>query len=70
MLKLDLSRWHHTVENLRELALTSDHPRTRERWMALYEIATGKMPPSSVKDRTQTHRPLWNGFIAITNKVH
>jgi hypothetical protein len=53
MLKLDLSRWHHTVENLRELALTSDHPCTRERWMALYEIATGKMPPSSVKDRTQ-----------------
>jgi transposase len=42
MLKLDLSRWEHPVEDLRQLALTSDHPRTRERWMALYEIATGK----------------------------
>ena len=42
MLKLDLSRWQQTAERLRELALSADHARTRERWMALYEIATGK----------------------------
>ena len=42
MLKLDLSRWQQTSEHLRELALSAAHPRTRERWMALYEIAAGK----------------------------
>jgi len=42
MLKLDLSRWQQTAEHLRELALSAAHPRTRERWMALYEIAAGK----------------------------
>lgn len=42
MLKLSLGDWEQTVDNLREQALTAEHPRTRERWMALYEIATGK----------------------------
>jgi len=42
MLKIDFGRWNHNVELIREQALSAEHPRTRERWMALYEICTGK----------------------------
>lgn len=39
MIGLDLDLWGVTAEKLRELALASAHPRTRERLLALYEIA-------------------------------
>lgn len=42
MLRVDCQRWHQTAESLREEALKAAHTRTRERWMALYEICNGK----------------------------
>ena len=42
MLKVDYLPWNQSVEQLRELSLTAEHPRTRERFMALYEICLGK----------------------------
>jgi hypothetical protein len=42
MLKVDYERWNQTIENIREEALKAEHPRTRERFMALYEICGGK----------------------------
>lgn len=42
MLKVDLERWHHNAEDLREQALRANHTRTRERLLALYEITQGK----------------------------
>jgi Homeodomain-like domain len=42
MLKLNCSRWDQSIDVLRDQALSAEHPRTRERWMALYEICTGK----------------------------
>jgi hypothetical protein len=38
MLKLDLAKWNQTPEDLREAALTAPHTRTRERFLALYEL--------------------------------
>jgi hypothetical protein len=38
MLKVDTQRWHQSPEMLREQAVTSRHPRSRERFMGLYEI--------------------------------
>jgi hypothetical protein len=57
MLKLDLSRWQQTLENSRELALSAAHPWTRERWMALYEIAAGKNAPVVGKRRDAIPKP-------------
>jgi hypothetical protein len=34
-------RWGQMAEDLRVLALTSEHPRTRERFLALHDIAVG-----------------------------
>lgn len=39
MLKVDYEHWHQTLSDLRVLALNSEHPRTRERFLALYDIA-------------------------------
>lgn len=47
MLKVDYVRWNQSKELLRTEALTAEHPRTRERLMALYEISEGK---SALKD--------------------
>ncbi len=42
MLKVNYHQLNQSVEQLREMSLTAVHPRTRERFMALYEICLGK----------------------------
>lgn len=39
MLHVDHARWGQTLEDLRRLAMSARHARTRERALALYEIA-------------------------------
>jgi hypothetical protein len=41
MLRVNFESWSQTIEDLREAACQSAHPRTRERFLALYEIASG-----------------------------
>lgn len=53
MLKVDYVRWNQSKELLRTEALAAEHPRTRERLMALYEISEGK---SATKVAKQTKR--------------
>src|SRR5262249_17068689 len=40
MVHVDPARWNQTPDDLRRLALEAPHPRTRERFLALYEVAT------------------------------
>ena len=40
-LRVDYARWKQTPDDLRELALRAPHARTRERFLALYEITQG-----------------------------
>ena len=42
MLKVKVEKWSQTAEELRQLALSAEHPRSRERLMGLYEICGGK----------------------------
>jgi len=39
MLQVDWARWGQTPEDLRRLAMSAPHARTRERALALYDIA-------------------------------
>ncbi len=41
MLRVECGRWEQTIDELRQGAVEATHPRTRERFMALYEIASG-----------------------------
>jgi hypothetical protein len=42
MVRLELDRWGQSLQDLRHAALHAAHPRTRERFQALYLIASGK----------------------------
>jgi transposase len=41
MIRVQCEKWNHTPEDLRMFALTATHSRTRERFLALYEVAAG-----------------------------
>lgn len=53
MLTIKTAAWQQTPEMLKDYALKSEHPRTRERFMALYEITQGQ---SSTQMAVQSHR--------------
>lgn len=41
MIRPDLDRWSQSVADLALLAVQADHARTRERFLALFQIASG-----------------------------
>ncbi|MBD2528413.1 helix-turn-helix domain-containing protein [Nostoc flagelliforme FACHB-838] len=63
MLKIDFLRWGESAEVLREKALRATHPRSRERFMALYEISGGK-------SATQVGRETGRNAQTIMEWVH
>jgi transposase len=54
MLRVEYARWGQTPADLRELAMSASHPRTRERFLALYEI-TQESCATRVAERTRRH---------------
>ena len=54
MLRVDYDRWGQTPEDLRQLAMRAAHQRTRERFLALYEITQASCA-TQVAARTQRH---------------
>lgn len=42
MVRVDVARWGQTLEDLRQASLSAPHKRTRERFQALYLIASGQ----------------------------
>ena len=54
MLHIDCARWGQTPEDLRRLATGAPHPRTRERFLALYEITQASCA-TRVAPRTHRH---------------
>ena len=54
MLHVNYDRWGQTPEDLRQLAMRAAHQRTRERFLALYEITQASCA-TQVAARTQRH---------------
>src|SRR3954453_9223070 len=54
MLRVDYDRWGQTPEELRQLATSAAHQRTRERFLALYEVTQASCA-TQVAARTQRH---------------
>ena len=54
MLRVDDARWGGTAEDLRHVALSAPPARTRERALALYDIAQGSCT-TRVAARTGRH---------------
>ena len=62
MLRVDCARWGGTAEDLRRVALSAPHARTRERALALYEITKG-----SCATRTGRHPQTVMGWVHAYN---
>src|SRR3982750_3960155 len=54
MLRVDYERWGQTPQDLRQVATSAPHSRTRERFLALYEI-TQSSCATRVAPRTHRH---------------
>ena len=66
MLRVDHARWDQTLADLRELAMSASHPRTRERFLALYEI-TQESCASRVAERTRRHPQTVMEWLHLDN---
>ena len=67
MLKVDYARWGQSPEDLRHLSMSAAHERTRERFLALYEIALGSYPTQLAK-RTSRHYQTLMQWVRNYNK--
>ncbi len=54
MLRVGYDRWGQTPEDLRQLATSAAHQRTRERFLALYEVTQASCA-TQVAARTRRH---------------
>jgi transposase len=70
MLTVCYETWNQTPEFLRELALNHEHPRTRERFLALYEIATGKNATQISRETKRNHQTVMNWVHKYNSKGH
>jgi hypothetical protein len=59
---VDPARWGQRVEDLRRLATQASHPRSRERYLALYDIAQGTCA-TRVAARTGRHPQTVLGWV-------
>ena len=66
MLRVDYGRWSQTLEDLRQLAMRAPHPRTRERFLALYEIAEDSCA-TRVASRTRRHPQTVMEWVHLYN---
>jgi hypothetical protein len=67
VLRVDHQRWDQTVADLRHLALTAAHPRSRERFLALHEIADGGCA-TAVAERTGRRAQTVMGWLHADNE--
>ncbi len=66
MLRVDCARWGQTPEDLRDLALCAPHARTRERALALHDIAQESCA-TQVAERTGRHPQTVMEWVRIYN---
>jgi hypothetical protein len=67
MLHVNHAAWGQSVADLRRLATTAAHPRSRERSLALYDIARGSCA-TRVAARTGRHPQTVMGWVHSYNE--
>ena len=70
MLTVCCEAWNQSPDFLRELALRHEHPRTRERFFALYEIATGKNATRISRETGRNHQTVMGWVHKYNTKGH
>ena len=69
MLLVEHARWGQTPEDLRRLAMSAPHRRTRERFLALYDIVQGSRGATCIALRAGRHPQTVMGWLHTYN-VH
>ena len=69
MLKLDLAKWNQTPDDLREEAMNAPHPRTRERFLALYELTQQGCGATAMARRVGRHLQTLIRWVHRDNEV-
>ena len=67
VLRVDHGRWSQTLADLRRLALSAAHSRSRERLLALHDIAQGGCA-SAVAERTGRRPQTVMGWLHAYNE--
>ena len=67
MLRVDYARWGQSPEDLRCLAVSAPHARTRERALALFEITQGRCA-TRLAGRTGRHPQTVMGWVHAYNE--
>ncbi|MBV8867909.1 MAG: helix-turn-helix domain-containing protein [Acetobacteraceae bacterium] len=67
VLRVDHARWGQTPEALRQLATGAAHQRTRERFLALYEITQGRCA-TQVAGRAGRHPQTVMKWLHLCNE--
>ncbi len=67
MLQVDYASWSQTLQDLRRLAMSAPHARTRERALALYDIAH-ETCATQVAARTGRHPQTVMGWVHAYNE--
>jgi len=53
MVRPDFQKWAQSAEEIRRLSVEAQHPRSRERFQALYMIGSGQENASQWAEKTQ-----------------
>lgn len=64
MIRPDVKKWNQSMDDLRRLATEAEHPRTRERFLALYMIATDQT------NATQWAKQIGRNDESVLDWVH
>ncbi len=67
MLSVDHARWSQTPEDLRQLATSAPHRRTRERFLALYDITQASRGATQEAMRMGRHPQIVMGWLHAYN---
>lgn len=67
MLLVEHARWGQTPEDLRRLAMSAPHRRTRERFLALYDIVQGSRGATCIALRAGRHPQTVMGWLHAYN---
>ncbi len=66
MLRVEYARWGQSPDDLRSLAVSAPHARTRERALALFEITQGRCA-TRLAGRTGRHPQTVMGWVHAYN---
>jgi transposase len=69
MIKADFAKWGQRLDEIRQLAITTEHERSRERFQALYMIGCGAKSASEWAQEIQRQPRTVLGWLHRYNAV-